>query len=133
MEKSSRRKFLATSTAAGLTLFTPGIAPAAGKQALVHHVFFWLKNPDSTDDLNKLIEGISMLKAIPSLKQIRIGLPANTPKRDVIDYSYSVSLLTFFDDIKGHDQYQVHPTHLKFIENYSALWQKVVVYDSLDI
>ncbi|MCA1758894.1 MAG: Dabb family protein [Bacteroidales bacterium] len=28
--------------------------------------------------------------------------------------------------------YQVHPLHVKFVEENSHLWDKVVVYDSVD-
>ena len=129
--KTSRRKFIAGLTATAL--LPPALALGASKQSLVHHVFFWLKNLESADDLNQLIEGIHTLKQIKSVKKIKIGLPANTTKRDVIDDSYSVSLLTLFDDVRGHDAYQSHPVHLKFVENYSSLWSKVIVYDSMDI
>lgn len=129
----SRRKFIRAATLAGAGLALAPAAEAASKQVLVHHVFFWLKNPASTEDLNKLIEGISSLKAIKEIKSLRIGLPANTPARDVIDASYSVSLLTFFDGVKSHDAYQIHPIHEKFVATYAPLWQKVVVYDSMDI
>ncbi len=129
---TSRRKFLLTTPALALASAVPAFANTDEKQ-LVHHVYFWLKNPSSKDDLNKLIEGISSLRPIPTVRQFRIGLPAATTKRDVIDDSYAVSLFTVFDDIKGHDVYQEHPIHLKFIEKYSHLWNKVVVYDSMDI
>jgi len=129
---TSRRKFLLSTPALALAASIPTFASAEDKQ-LVHHVYFWLKNPSSKDDLNKLIEGISSLRPIPTVRQFRIGLPAATTKRDVIDDSYAVSLFTVFDDVKGHDVYQDHPIHLKFIEKYSHLWNKVVVYDSMDI
>ncbi len=112
---TSRRKFLLAAPALALASSVPTFAGANEKQ-LVHHVYFWLKNASSKDDLNKLIEGISSLHPIPTVRQFRIGLPAATTKRDVIDDSYAVSLFTVFDDIKGHDVYQDHPIHLKFIE-----------------
>lgn len=132
MKKSSRRKFIATAALAGIGLTSTSSATAP-KQGLVHHVFFWLKNPDSTDDLNKLIAGVKSLQKIPTIKKLKVGLPAATTKRDVIDDSYSVSELIFFDDVKGQEVYQTHPIHLKFIEDCSSLWSKVVVYDSMDI
>ena len=55
------------------------------------------------------------------------------PQRPVIDDSYSASELIFFDDLPGQDIYQVHPIHKKFIEDCSHLWEKVIVYDSMDI
>lgn len=103
------------------------------KKLLAHHVFFWLKNADSKQDLAALIEGLKTLEKIPSVRGLHIGVPANTEKRDVVDASYSASELIFFDDVAGQDIYQEHPIHRKFVENCSHLWQKVVVYDSMDV
>jgi hypothetical protein len=103
------------------------------KKYLTHHVFFWLKNPSSNDDLNKLVEGLQTLKAIETVRKIYIGVPASTEARDVVDSSFSASELLFFDDVAAQDVYQVHPIHKKFVEDCSHLWQKVVVYDSIEI
>jgi hypothetical protein len=100
---------------------------------LVHHVFFWLKNPNSKEDLEKLLAGIKSLEAIPSVRGIHVGVPAATEKRPVIDDSYSASEMLFFDDLAGQDEYQVHPLHKKFVEEYSGLWSKVLVYDSVAV
>lgn len=103
------------------------------KKQLSHHVFFWLKNRDSKEDLNKLIAGLKTLREIESVRQLQIGVPAQTEQRPVIDASYSASELIFFDDLAGHDLYQSHPIHKKFIEDCSPLWEKVVVYDAIDV
>jgi hypothetical protein len=130
----TRRKFLASVSALSLGASFPALSEnQKEKKVLVHHVFFWLKNSSSKEDLAKLMEGVSSLKKIESLRMVKIGLPAGTTKRDVIDDSYSLSLLTIFDDVNGHDAYQDHPIHTKFVETYSPLWNKVVVYDSMDI
>ncbi|WP_255474029.1 Dabb family protein [Pontibacter qinzhouensis] len=97
----------------------------------VHHVYFWLKNPDSAADKAKLIEGLNTLKGIKQIKMAHIGVPANT-NRSVIERGYAVSWLLFFDNQQEQDVYQEHPVHLKFVENYSQLWEKVIVYDSVD-
>jgi hypothetical protein len=138
MKKQTRRKFIASAavlTAAGVTAATmPTFAmETKDKKQLAHHVFFWLKNPGSKEDLNKLIEGLKTLKAIETVRSLHIGVPAATEKRPVVDASYSVSELIFFDDVAGEETYQVHPVHKKFVEGYSHLWEKVVVYDSIDI
>ena len=130
---STRRKFLTSVSALTLGSFPALSENQKEKKVLVHHVFFWLKNSSSKEDLAKLMEGVSSLKKIESLRMVKIGLPAGTTKRDVIDDSYSLSLLTIFDDVNGHDAYQDHPIHTKFVETYSPLWNKVVVYDSMDI
>lgn len=111
----------------------PLLAKSLEKKQLVHHVFFWLKNPESKEDFAKLVEGITSLKKIEKIKGIQIGKPANTPKRDIVDSSYSLSLLLKFDTIEGHDSYQVEPIHKKFVEQYSHLWGKVQIYDAMDI
>lgn len=101
------------------------------KGKIIHHVFFWLKNPSSKKDLEQLIEGVKSLAEIETIRDIHIGIPASTEQRSVIDSSYSVSELLIFDDLEGQKQYQDHPIHKKFIENCSGLWEKVVVYDSM--
>jgi len=100
--------------------------------SVAHQVYFWLKNPDSKEDQQKLLAGIKSLAAIPQIKGLHIGVPASTEKRDVIDYSYSASELLFFDTVEDEQAYQVHPLHQAFVENYSHLWSKVVVFDSIN-
>lgn len=126
-----RRKFLTTAA-----VLTAGIASKAmalqhkkTKKQLVHHVFFWLKNPASVEDRDKLIEGLQTLSAISVIQKLHIGIPASTEKRDVIDASWGVSELMIFDNVEDQKTYQSHPVHLEFIKNYSNLWDKVVVYD----
>ena len=101
--------------------------PAASQ--LVHHVFFWLKNPGSETDRNQLIEGLKTLKAIKEVKQLLIGKPASTEKREVVDNSFDVSELMYFENVEGQNAYQVHPVHKAFVDKYSHLWNKVIVYD----
>lgn len=102
------------------------------KKQLVHHVFFWLKNPDSKEDLAKLIAGLQTLKKIETIRKMHIGVPASTEIRPVVDNTYSASELMFFDDLAGQEIYQDHPIHKKFIEDCSSLWEKVIVYDVID-
>jgi hypothetical protein len=135
MEKQTRRTFVAGAVTLGASTAASAMTTMTqkNKKQLAHHVFFWLKNPDSKEDLNKLLEGLRTLEKIESVRKINIGVPASTEKRDVVDNSYSASELIFFDDVAGQDVYQVHPIHKKFVEQYSHLWAKVIVYDSIDI
>ena len=98
----------------------------------IHHVFFWLKNPDSKEDLSALVEGLHKLSHVKTIRQFHIGKPADT-SRAVIETSYSVSWCLFFDNSKDQDSYQVDPIHLNFVKECSHLWSKVVVYDSIDL
>lgn len=60
-----------------------------------------------------------------------IGTPASTLEREVVDNSFHVSELMIFESIEDQDAYQVHPIHAKFVEEYSHLWERVVVYDMI--
>ena len=133
--KQNRRTFIATTALLG-SGFAASALPALNsqdKKGLIHHVFFWLKNPSSKEDLNKLITGLKTLKGIETVRKIYIGVPASTEKRDVVDNSYSVSEILFFDDPAGQKAYQDHPIHKKFVEDCSQLWEKVIVYDAIDV
>lgn len=96
----------------------------------IHQVYFWLKNPDSKEDHARLLEGIQSLSAIEPKTMFHVGIPATT-SRGVIDTTYSFAELITFNNLKEHDSYQVHPIHLKFIEDCAHLWSKVVIYDSV--
>ena len=129
----NRRLFLATAT-----LATPAIFAAttpltmSEKNIFVHHVYFWLKNPESKEDRNKLIEGLKKLTAVKTIKSFHIGQPAGT-NREVIERSYAISWLLMFNNAADQDSYQSDPIHLKFVDECAHLWSKVVVYDSIDV
>jgi hypothetical protein len=135
MNEQTRRTFVTGAVALGAGTAAsalPAMEPNVNKH-LVHHVFFWLKNRDSKDDLAKLLEGLRSLEKIETIRALHIGVPASTEKRDVVDSSYSASELMFFDDTLGQKTYQDHPLHKKFVESCSHLWERVVVYDSIDV
>ena len=106
---------------------------AQGKKLLIHHVVYWLKNRDSKEDLTNLLEGLRALGKIETVRTLHIGVPAGTETRDVVDATYSASELMFFDDTVGQKTYQDHPIHKHFVEHYGHLWEKVIVYDSMDV
>jgi len=127
--KSSRRKFISTAVilTAGSTSIAKTLSMKTKENKIAHQVYFWLKNPE---DRQKLIDGVNTLKKIKTVRQIHVGIVAGTEKREVIDTSWGVSLLLFFDDIAGEASYQTDPIHLDFVKNYSNLWNKVVIYDA---
>lgn len=97
----------------------------------IHHVFFWLNNPESKEDLEALLAGLDTLSSVRTIQQFHIGKPAAT-SREVIDGSYSVSWFLLFSSKEDQDSYQVDPIHLNFVKNCSHLWKRVVVYDTID-
>jgi hypothetical protein len=139
MKRSNRRTFIGKGAAAAGAVLSAGTAmgmiPAADatRPPIVHHVFFWLKNPASTDDRDQLVAGLKTLAGIPLIKELYVGVLANTEKRDVVDSSWQVSELMFFADLPSQASYQQHSLHLDFVKNYSHLWEKVVVYDAINV
>ncbi|HEV7622248.1 MAG TPA: Dabb family protein [Flavisolibacter sp.] len=135
MEKQNRRRFIALSATLSTGLAASAYLPISGddKKMIIHHVFFWLKNPASHEDIDKLLTGLQTLKNIETVRKIHIGVPASTEHRNVVDISYNASELIFFDDLAGQKTYQDHPIHKKFVEDCSHLWEKVIVYDVIDI
>lgn len=132
MSKISRRKFVATATLLPLAASVSAMEIKKDKPKLAHHVFFWLKDPSSTADRDKLVAGVKGLSKIETIKMLHVGVPASTEKRDVVDNSYHVSELMFFDNVEDQKVYQDHPIHQKFIREHSMLWDKVVVYDVME-
>lgn len=135
--KHNRRNFigkisLVTAGIAGLSSFKNEQGQREVKNVFIHHVFFWLKNPESVADRNKLVEGLLKLSKVKTIKEFHIGKPAAT-NREVIVTGYAVSWLLYFKDEEAEASYQSDPLHLKFIEECSHLWSKVIVYDSVDI
>ena len=132
MYSRTRRDFFGKVTAAGTAVFAAQFDNPTVNNMFVHHVYFWLKNADSADVKKKLVEGLQKLSKVKTIKSFHIGQPAPT-NRDVIDRSYSVSWLLLFENGTDQESYQTDPIHLKFVEECSSLWSKVVVYDSIDV
>ena len=98
----------------------------------IHHVFFWLKDPSDQGERDRFEKALKDLVTVETIVDHHLGVPAPT-SRDVIDTSYSYSLLTTFRTMEDQEIYQSHPKHLKFIDDCHELWERVVVYDSVSI
>lgn len=135
METQTRREFISETGKAtvmgGLGAFSSATWENQLHHKFIHHVYFWLKQPESKEDLQKLIAGLQQLSTVKTIRMSHIGVPAAT-NRDVIDTSYAVSWLVVLDNAADQESYQKDPVHLKFIEDCSKLWQKVIVYDSVE-
>lgn len=129
-----RRKFIKETSTAALAGGLPiaGSAASATDKIFIHHVYFWLADPESKEDKEQLIAALKKLAKVSVIKEYHIGIPAST-SRDVIDGSYQVSWCLFFKSAEEEKTYQSHPLHLQFIEENKHLWSKVVVYDSIDV
>ena len=101
------------------------------KTMLQHNVYFWLKDTVTESEKKNFEKGIKeFVSAVKAVHKAEIGIPAPTPERDVVDHSFGYSLFTWFKTIEDHNVYQEHPAHQKFIDDFSALWARVQVFDS---
>ena len=122
--RSFFKKLFTISLGAGFAgVSMPSRGKTSGEKLFIHHVFFWLKDPESPSTRKKFEAALDELVSIESIHMKHIGVPDNT---------YHYSLLLGFRNKKDHDIYQEHPVHDQFREK-SDLWTRVLVYDSVDI
>jgi hypothetical protein len=131
----TRRKFISKLGGMAALLSLGSLARANERRVepqgeFFHVVFFWLI--DESKDVSKKFEEElrKFIEQVDVIKTSHIGKPAPTD-RDVIDNTWSYSLILTFNSKKEQDHYQDHQAHLQFIENASSLWKKVLVYDSI--
>lgn len=133
----TRRTFIKSASALAAASGVLGIREASAetgkstKGMMLHNVYFWLKPTVTEADRKAFEQGLrTLVKSIKEVSNSDIGVPAATPKRDVVDQSFGYSLFIRFKSMADHDAYQKHAAHQKFVQDHSALWEKVVVYDS---
>src|SRR4051812_18839839 len=97
---------------------------------LSHHVLFWVK--ENTTDVQKksFKASLETLAGVETVRSIHVGVPSSI-SRAVVDTTYTFSLVLMFDDLAGHDVYQIHPLHKAFLDEFRDTFEKVVIYDSI--
>ncbi len=96
-----------------------------------HSVYFWLNEGGTAEDAQKVMDACrANLPGIPGVLKLTVGVPAGTAGGPV-DNTYSVALLIEFADKAGHDVYDTHPNHLRFIDECKHLLGRVQVYDTV--
>src|SRR5690606_24795489 len=95
-----------------------------------HVFFFWFKNPDS--QAYRATFEASCKKFLDNSQDAKTKFIGKPPKatRDVVDDSFTYSLVVSFESAEDQAAYQTEPPHLVFIEECKDLWEKVIVYDS---
>ena len=97
---------------------------------LAHIVFFTLTD-SSPAAQQALIDGCHKdLKGHPGEVYFSAGTLVPDLARPVNDRAFHVSLHIVFDSRKAHDEYQAHPRHTQFINEYKPNWASVRVFDS---
>ena len=98
-----------------------------------HTVFFWLKDPDSQKDRTAFETFLQKFLDNSAYAKTRfIGKPPKA-SRDVVDGSFTYSLIVTFESAEAQQDYQEEAPHSVFIDESSDLWKKVIVYDSKGI
>jgi hypothetical protein len=94
-----------------------------------HVVIFWTKQdvPNATE---ALIAGAEQyIRPIPGIRLFHVGKMVGS-HRDVVDQSYQVALNLTFDTKQAQDDYQVHPSHIDFVEKvFKVNCARAVIYD----
>ncbi len=97
---------------------------------LSHVVIFWIKPDAATDAADQLIAGCHQyLKDLPGVVNFHVGrmIPSHRP---VVDQSYHVGLNVVFTDKAAEEAYQIHPTHLEFVEKvFKPLCERATIFD----
>ena len=101
------------------------------QKVFVHHVFFWLNEPENRNTREQFYTGLQALVKVPQIQSYHIGTPVES-SREVVDDSFSFSYMAFFMNAEDQAIYQTHPIHLKFVEDCQHLWKKVIVYDAIN-
>ena len=137
MTNFSRRNFLGTVGLATLATTAFGSSKKAStsdepKQKLMHQVFYWLKNPDSAEDKQKLIDGLHELVTVKQIKYSHVGVPQVYKADDPLK-GYHISLLMVFDEANGINEYHKDDIHQKFVKECGGLWSKTIKFDALAV
>lgn len=96
---------------------------------LSHVVIFWTK-PEVANAVEELVAGAEKyLRPIPLVKSFHVGRMVKS-HRDVVDQSYQVALNLQFETKQQEEDYQIHPSHLDFVEKaFKPNCHKAVIYD----
>lgn len=127
MSKTAKTVLLLFTCSLMLSISQSTLGQDKKHEAFVHQVFFWLHQPEL--DLQEQLDAITALGKLEGVRDFSVGVPAQTPARDVVDHSYQISLTVYFDDLASHELYQKDQKHLDFIEKNKSKWRKVLVYD----
>ena len=102
--------------------------PATG---LVHQVYFWLQPGLDDEAKADFVAGMRSLAEAPTVREVSVGTAASTPEREVTDNSFDYFLTLHFDDVAGHDAYQVSDVHEAFVAAHEATCREVRVFDGV--
>jgi hypothetical protein len=97
---------------------------------LGHMVYFTLKDYSPQAIENMLAACRRYLTGHPGTLFFAVGTRTVDLKRPVNVCDFDVALQIIFASREAHDQYQVDPRHLQFVEENKAHWAQVRVFDA---
>jgi hypothetical protein len=106
------------------------MADTAGAKRLAHMVYFTLKDNSPAGVEKQLAACRKYLTDHPGVIFFAIGTRTSGLNREVNDKEFDVGLHVVFESRAAHDQYQLHPRHVQFIEENKPHWAKVRVFDA---
>jgi hypothetical protein len=98
-------------------------------------VLFTLKKDAPPAEADAVIaDAREMLAKIPTVRNVKIGPPAEKATPAVSKKDYHLGLLVLFDDAEGLQTYLDHPQHKQFVEKHNKYWdmEALKVYDFMD-
>ena len=100
------------------------------EQSVAHMVFFTLKDASAAAIERQVKACQQHLTDHTGVTHFSVGPRGEEFTRPVNNQSYHVGLHVVFQHKQAHDEYQVHPRHLAFIEENKAFWEQVEIFDS---
>ncbi len=106
------------------------MSDTTGQTQLAHVVYFTLTDNSPAGIQRQLDACRTHLTNHPGTVLFAVGTRTPGLNREVNDKEFDVGLHVVFESRAAHDQYQVHPRHLQFIEENKPHWAKVRVFDA---
>ena len=98
--------------------------------AFAHTVYFWFKEPDNEAHKSKFEASLKNFMNNSKYAKTKFIGTAPNASRDVVDGSFTYSLIVTFESAEAQKSYQNEAAHLVFVEECKGLWKSVIVYDS---
>ncbi len=101
----------------------------AAEPMLVHDVYFTLKDRSPEAKKRMIAACKKYLTDHPGQVAFAAGPLVEDLQRPVNDRNFDIGLHIVFQSRAAHDEYQVAPRHLQFIEENRENWQTVRIFD----
>lgn len=95
-----------------------------------HSVYFWLDESLTDEQRSSFEGGLRALFEIDVVDRGEFGTAATTPERPVTQNTFDYALFLEFDSVEKHNAYQVHPEHKVFVDDFSAWFKEVRIFDT---